>query len=63
MLTHFLQTEKEVGQSDHILIKSGNVAQANHLERGFFFLMTYNVFVRLGHHSLQIERVETLMGL
>jgi hypothetical protein len=26
MLTHFLQTKKEVGQFEHILIKSGNVA-------------------------------------
>jgi len=37
MLTHFLQTEKEVGQFEHILIKTGNVEQANHLE-AFFFL-------------------------
>ncbi len=37
MLTHFLQIEKEVGQSKHIFIKSGSVAKANHLEKGFFF--------------------------
>jgi hypothetical protein len=61
MLTHFLQTQKEVGQSEHILIKSGNVGQANHLEKGYFFLMTHNVFFRLGHHSPQTERVETPM--
>jgi hypothetical protein len=63
MLTHFLQTEREVEQFEHILIKSGNVAQANHLERGFFFLMTHNDFFRFGHHSPQTERVETPIGL
>jgi len=61
MLTHFLKTEREVGQFEHILIKSGNVPQAN-LEIGFSFLMTHNVFFRLGHHSPQIKRVETPMG-
>jgi hypothetical protein len=63
MLTQFLQIEREVGQFEHILIKSGNVAQANHLERGFFFLMIHNVFFRLGHHSPQTKKVQTPMGL
>jgi hypothetical protein len=62
MLTHFLQVDKEVGQSKHILIKTGNVRKANHLEKGFFFLMTHNVFFKLQHHSPQTERVEIPMG-
>jgi hypothetical protein len=37
MLTQFLQVEKEVGQFKHILIKSGNVAEANHLKKNSFF--------------------------
>jgi hypothetical protein len=61
MLTHFLQTKRELGQFEHILIKSGNVAQTNHLERGYFFLMTHNVFFRLKHHSPQTKRVEIPM--
>jgi hypothetical protein len=37
--------------------------QANHLEKGSFFIMSHNVLFRLGHHSPQTEMVETSMGL